>query len=126
MNQDNPIVHPYIPNSVPAVKQQLLETVGAGSVDEFYQDVPDRLRLKEPWTCLSRSCPSMPCGATSRASWPETRPARRPSASWAPAATSITSGRVRRDQRPREFLTAYAGEPYEDHGRFQALSSIPA
>ena len=48
MPDDKPIVHPYIPNSVPAIKQQMLEAVDAASVDELYQDVPDALRLKRP------------------------------------------------------------------------------
>ena len=47
MKEKEPIVHPYIPNSVPAVKERMLEEVGAESVDEFYEDVPDELRLRE-------------------------------------------------------------------------------
>ena len=41
------IVYPYIPNSEPTVKEQMLRTVGAKSVDELYEDVPEQLRLKE-------------------------------------------------------------------------------
>ncbi|HET91684.1 MAG TPA: aminomethyl-transferring glycine dehydrogenase, partial [Chloroflexi bacterium] len=44
---EHPIVYPYIPNSVPAVKQQMLADVGAASADEFYADVPEPLRLRD-------------------------------------------------------------------------------
>ena len=45
MNEKKPVVYPTIPNSVPAVKQAMLKAVGAESVDEFYEDVPEKLRL---------------------------------------------------------------------------------
>ena len=41
------IVYPYIPNSVPAVRRQMLEEVGAESTDDFFEDVPEKLRLRE-------------------------------------------------------------------------------
>lgn len=46
MNKEKPIVYPYIPNSVPAARKEMLKAVGADSVDEFYRDIPDSLRLK--------------------------------------------------------------------------------
>ena len=48
MSQDPAIVYPYIPNSVPAVQADMLREVEAQSVDEFYADIPDALRLKRP------------------------------------------------------------------------------
>ncbi|MGB9299586.1 MAG: aminomethyl-transferring glycine dehydrogenase, partial [Anaerolineae bacterium] len=48
MGKEKALVYPYIPNSVPEVKREMLEEVGARSVDDFYQDVPENLRLKEP------------------------------------------------------------------------------
>jgi len=47
MNEEKLTVYPYIPNSVPAVKAQMLKDVGAESVEDFFEDVPKRLRLKE-------------------------------------------------------------------------------
>jgi glycine dehydrogenase subunit 1 len=47
MNEEGPTVHPYIPNSVPAAKAQMLKEVAAQSVDEFYEDVPEKLRVGE-------------------------------------------------------------------------------
>ena len=43
-----PFVHPYIPNTAPASRAAMLAAVGAASVDEFYADVPEALRLGRP------------------------------------------------------------------------------
>ena len=43
---DKPFIHPYIPNSVPAVKQAMLDELGLSSVEEIYAEIPDRLRFK--------------------------------------------------------------------------------
>ncbi len=122
MTEDRPIVYPYIPNSEPAVKRRMLDEVGAGSVDEFYADVPEALRLKEPLDLpppllsehelkrhvegllsRNRACDELlsflGAGCYQH---------------HVPAVCDEVNGRG-------EFLTAYAGEPYEDHGRFQAL-----
>ena len=37
--------HPYIPNSAPEVKAETLAAIGAGSVDELYAAIPERLRF---------------------------------------------------------------------------------
>jgi glycine dehydrogenase subunit 1 len=39
--------HPYIPNSTPEIKQEMLGEIGASSVEELYADVPDKYRLKK-------------------------------------------------------------------------------
>lgn len=48
MTRENSIVYPYIPNSVPAVKRQMLREVNASSTEDFYQDIPRSLRLTQP------------------------------------------------------------------------------
>jgi glycine dehydrogenase subunit 1 len=41
------IVYPYIPNSEPSIKQQMLEEIGVDSVEALYKDIPEALRLKK-------------------------------------------------------------------------------
>ena len=115
-------IHPYIPNSVPEIKKKMLKEIGIKDIDELYSDIPGGLRLKRklnlPDPCLSelelrrhtekileknRSCEeyiSFLGGGCAQ--------------HYVPAICDEISHRS-------EFLTAYAGEPYEDAGRFQAL-----
>lgn len=117
-----PRVYPYIPNSVPAVKERMLREVGAADVLEFYADIPESLRLAEQMDLpepmlseyeLKRHVEGLLAKNT--------------------AATQVLSflgagcylhhvpAVCDEINRRGEFLTAYAGEPYDDHGRFQAL-----
>ena len=115
-------VHPYIPNSVPGVRADMLRSIGAASVEELYAEIPERLRLRRPL--------DLPAPLASEADLVrhvEGLLARNRSTRelvsflgagcydhHVPAVCDEINGRA-------EFLTAYAGEPYEDHGRFQAL-----
>jgi len=115
-------VHPYIPNSVPSVQEEMLAEIGAKDIDELYELIPDEL--------LFRRKLDIPRG------YPDEYSLRRymngllakntPTSEklsflgggcashYVPAICDVINSRS-------EFLTAYAGEPYEDHGRFQAL-----
>ena len=39
-------VYPYVPNSVPHIKAQMLKEVGAADIMDLYAEIPDHLRLK--------------------------------------------------------------------------------
>jgi glycine dehydrogenase subunit 1 len=39
--------HPYIPNSVTDVKQEMMRELGVESIDELYSDIPEKCRLKK-------------------------------------------------------------------------------
>lgn len=40
--------HPFMPNSVPAIRQEMMETLGIDSVETLFSQVPDEHRLKIP------------------------------------------------------------------------------
>jgi len=40
--------HPYIPNSLLEIKQEMMREIGIKSLEELYEDVPQRYHLKEP------------------------------------------------------------------------------
>jgi glycine dehydrogenase subunit 1 len=46
-NLAKPFVHPYIPNSVPETKKQLMKEIGIKDIEELYCDVPQKFRLKQ-------------------------------------------------------------------------------
>lgn len=119
---DKKTVFPYIPNSAPEIQDAMLKEIGVKSIDEFYECIPEKLRLKRkmnlPDPLLSEqalkrhfekifsrnACCSEKLSFLGGGCWNH----------YVPAICDEVNHRS-------EFLTAYAGEPYEDHGRFQAL-----
>ncbi len=115
-------VHPYIPNSEPGIKAAMLAAVGAADIEELLETIPPGLRLNRPL--------DLPAPLASEAELVRhveallnRNTSTRETISFlgagcydhhVPAVCDEINGRA-------EFLTAYAGEPYEDHGRFQAL-----
>lgn len=122
MKEDKHIIHPYIPNSVPAVKARMLKEVGAESVDEFYADIPEELRLREdlnlPEPFLSEyGLRRHVDGILSKNKTCNEYLNFLGAGCWQHYVPAICDEVNQRG----EFLTAYAGEPYDDLGRFQAL-----
>lgn len=117
-----PFVHPYIPNTAPASRAAILAAVGAASVDEFYADVPEALRLGRPLDLPAPYVAEQDLASHVRGLLAKNRSTQERLSflgagtynHYVPAVVDEVIGRS-------EFLTAYAGEPYEDHGRFQAL-----
>ena len=114
--------HPYIPNSVPEVQQEMLQELGMSSLEELHKNVPELLKLKkemdlppafESEYALRRHVEGLLGKDTSckknlnflgAGCWQH----------YVPAICDEINGKG-------EFLTAYGGEPYNDEGRFQAL-----
>ena len=38
--------HPYLPNSVPEIKEKMLKDIGVAKIDDLYVNIPDELRFK--------------------------------------------------------------------------------
>ena len=125
MSQDDTpraLAHPYIPNSAPEVKAEMLAAVGAESVEDFYADVPDDLRLHRALN-LPDALPAELdlAGHVTHLLRKNRSTEERLSFLGAGTYNHYVPAVVDEVIRRSEFLTAYAGEPYEDHGRFQAL-----
>jgi glycine dehydrogenase subunit 1 len=122
MVDENRTAHPYIPNSVPQIKAQMLDDVGARTIDEFYADIPEELRLREPLN-LPPPLPSEQALVRHvRGLLARNRPASEALSFLGAGCYQHHVPAVCDEVNSRgEFLTAYAGEPYDDHGRFQAL-----
>ncbi len=122
MKQKPPIVFPYIPNSVPAVKRRMLQDVGANSTEEFFQDVPEILRIKGEMKLPDPLLSECALKRHVEGILAKNRTAAEclsflGAGCWQHHVPAVCDEVNQRS----EFLTAYAGEPYEDHGRFQAL-----
>lgn len=115
-------VFPYVPNSVPEIKAQMLKEVGARNEMDLYAEIPEHLRFKRklrlPPPILDEyslrrhleglleknaNCKDylnfLGAGCAQH---------------FVPAVCDEINGRG-------EFLTAYVGESYADHGKWQAL-----
>jgi glycine dehydrogenase subunit 1 len=118
----HPFVHPYVPNTAPESRQAMLDAVGAVSVEEFYADVPADLRLGRdldlPEPLIAEQELVRHVGGLLRRNR-AVEPGRLflGAGTYDHAVPAVVDEVINRS----EFLTAYAGEPYEDHGRFQAL-----
>jgi glycine dehydrogenase subunit 1 len=116
------LTYPYIPNSVPSVKQEMLEEIGAESVEELFEDVPERLRVQGGL--------DLPPPLLSECALKRHVEGILAKNEGGPEYVSFLGAGCYEHHVPAvcdeinqrgEFLTAYAGEPYDDHGRFQAL-----
>ncbi|MCQ4922508.1 aminomethyl-transferring glycine dehydrogenase subunit GcvPA [Tissierella carlieri] len=114
--------HPYIPNSDLEVQQEMLEEIGLKSLNDLHVEIPEELKLKRPLNLpkpfeseyeLKRAIDKVLKKNISSKEYLNFLGA----GCWqhyVPAVCDEVNSRS-------EFLTAYAGEPYNDHGRFQAL-----
>ena len=122
MSERKPFVHPYIPISSPESRQRALTELGISDVEELYACIPDELRLKRdldlPKPFLSehallkhveeiitrnKSCKDN-LNFLGGGCWQHYVPA-------------VCDEIVNRG----EFLTAYGGSYYTDHGKYHAL-----
>ncbi len=122
MEKEKAFVHPYIPNSAPEVKAEMLKEIGVKDVEELYQEIPDHLRFKGkmdlPEPLLSeyelkrhvmeilsknRTC-SENLNFLGGGCWQH----------YVPAVCDEIAGRA-------EFMTAYGGTTYSTFGKEQAF-----
>ena len=122
MTDESQSVYPFIPNSVPSVKQEMLGAVGAKEVDEFYADIPENLRVA--------GLMNLPEALLSEVELKRHIEGLLRKNKYAGEYLNFLGAGCYQHHVPAvcdeinqrgEFLTAYAGEPYDDHGRFQAL-----
>ena len=120
--QSKKTVYPYIPNSAPETKSEMLQEIGVETIEELFAEIPDDLRfrgrmnLPEPIPdeySLRRHVESL---LNRNANFQDyigflgAGCARH----FVPALCDEINGRG-------EFLTAYSADPYADHGKWQAF-----
>lgn len=115
-------VHPYIPNSEPSVKKQMLDAVGMESVEDIYKAIPEHLRfhgkMEMPKPIISEySCQRHVEGLLAKNRNAKNNICFLGGGTWNHYVPSVVDTIMERD----EFLTCYVGEAYTDHGKFQAL-----
>jgi glycine dehydrogenase subunit 1 len=121
MLKNKPFIHPYIPNSAPGIKADMLKEIGIKDVEEIYEVIPEHLRLKTKLN-LPTAYPSEyelkrhVKGILSKNKTCERYLSFLGGGCWQHHVPSVCDEIISRS----EFLTAYGGTPYSTFGRMQA------
>jgi glycine dehydrogenase subunit 1 len=117
-----PPAYPYIPNSAPRIKREMLDAIGVTDVEELYGAIPERLRVAG---LLDLPTPLVSEYALRR--HVEGTLARNENCAdtlsflgggcWQHYVPAVCDEIVNRG----EFVSAYYGDTYADHGKLQAL-----
>ena len=116
-------IHPYVPNAAPEPKRKLLEAIGVDDVTDLYAAIPEALRVEG----LLDLPPALPGEHDLRRHVEEIVARNRPcTGTWlnfcgAGCAQHYVPAIVDEIVHRGEFLTAYGGGTYSDHGKNQAL-----
>lgn len=117
-----PIVYPYIPNSVPEIKQAMMKEVGVTDPMQLYEEIPEHLKYNQE---LNLPEPILDEYSIRRHTEELLKKNKNIdeylyflgagcAPHFVPAVCDEINGRG-------EFLTAYVGESMGDHGKWQAL-----
>ncbi|MFC5591231.1 aminomethyl-transferring glycine dehydrogenase subunit GcvPA [Sporosarcina soli] len=121
MSENVKVVHPYIPNTVPEVQEEMLRDIGVKTIEELFNGIPEELQYKKemniPKSLSEHELRRYIDGIMEKNVSTKEYLNFLGAGCWnhyVPAVCDEVNQRA-------EFLTAYAGDPYEDHGRYQAL-----
>ena len=114
--------YPYIPNSNEAVRKEMLDFIGAKSVEEIYAFIPDEVRMKKPLDIPAPFTTEQELSKHMNSILAEDSTCEENISflgagcydHYVPAICDEINGRS-------EFLTAYSGDTYADHGKCQAF-----
>jgi len=114
--------YPYIPNSNETVRKEMLDFIGLKSVAEIYSFIPQEVRMKEPLNLPEPFLSEMDLkhhmeGILKQNSTCDENISFLGAGCYhhyVPAVCDEINGRS-------EFLTAYSGDTYADHGKLQAF-----
>lgn len=121
MTQRKAESHPYIPNTAAEARRAMLEEIGVRDVEELYRMVPQELRFQGemniPPALTEYELQRHVEGLLNKNADAKQNLNFLGAGCWQHYVPAICDEISQRS----EFVTAYAGEPYEDHGRFQSL-----
>lgn len=113
---------PYIPNSVEEIKAELLEDIGISDVEDIFKEIPDHLRFDGKLNIPEPKLSEYELKKHVERILSKNKSAQdnlnfKGGGVWQHYVPSVCRTIAGRD----EFLTAYVGDAYADHGKFQAL-----
>lgn len=113
--------HPYIPNSVKEIKEQMLKEIGINNAEDIFGQIPEHLRFKGELNIPNGIFSEYQLlrhikGLLDKNKNCEEYVSFLGGGCWQHYTPAVVKTIMQRD----EFLTAYVGEAYADHGKFQA------
>jgi len=116
-----PPVYPYIPNSVPEVKQAMLDAIGIESTEDIYKEIPDHLRFKRELDIPGPIASEAALRRHMDDLFDKNKDCKQyisflGGGVWNHYCPSVVTTIMERD----EFLSSYVGEAYADHGKWMA------
>ncbi|HEU0291266.1 MAG TPA: aminomethyl-transferring glycine dehydrogenase subunit GcvPA [Anaerolineales bacterium] len=122
MPRSRSVAHPYIPNSTERAREEMLREIGVNDIETLFSAIPPELKLGRPLNLPA------PCLSEFELRKRVTKILDKNTATnerinflgsgcyqhYVPAVCDEINSR-------NEFLTAYSGKAYEDHGRWRAL-----
>lgn len=117
----NPKVHPYMPNAVPETRAAMMQAIGVDDIDELFEQIPERLRLKEPLRLPEPIVEESVLDRHLREKLARNRSCEDAlsflgAGCWQHYVPAVCDEIAQRS----EFLTANFGSASSDHGRYQA------
>ena len=117
----DPKVHPYMPNAVPETKTAMMRAIGIDDIDELFEQIPERLRIKEPLHLPDAIVEESALDRHLRETLARNRSCDEVlnflgAGCWQHYVPAVCDEIAQRS----EFLTANFGSASSDHGRFQA------
>lgn len=116
------LVHRYIPNSAPGVRQAMLDVIGVASVDEIYEEIPETVRFSGSLDLPGRGLSEAEVARAITGLLARDRPTSDYLSFLGAGCYAHYSPAILREVIARsEFLTSYHGLEVTDHGRFLAI-----
>ncbi len=122
MAKEKSFIHPYIPNSVPGIKAEMLKEIGTPDTETLYQEIPEELRFKQklnlPKPFLAEhDLKKHVMSILSKNKTCEENLNFLGGGCWQHYVPAVCDEIIQRS----EFLTSYTGSTYANLGKFQAF-----
>jgi glycine dehydrogenase subunit 1 len=119
--KSNASVHPYIPNSVPEVRSEMLREIGAKDVEGLLTVIPERLRVKRPLNLPQAISSEFDLRAHVEGILSKNKTTKDylnflGAGCWQHYVPAVCDEIATR----QEFVTAYGGDAYSDFGKWQS------
>ena len=116
-----PFIHPYIPNSAPAVREAMLRRIGVRDVEALFVEIPERLRFRGTMKLPAPIVSEHELRRHVEKILAKNRTCQeylnfRGAGCWQHYVPAVVDEIVNRS----EFLTAYCGASYSDLGKYQS------